>query len=180
MTAHDPDPDDPPARAAASDAELYARCWPAVVDVVARRLGSVEEAEAIAQDALLRALDAARAAAAGGEPVRQFRAFAMRIALNLATDQLRRRDWRAPREDPEHLAAPAPAGEASIRELERLRGAVDALAPEHREIVELRYVDGRSFAEIASMLGKSKNGVFARHQRALELLRAAFGRGGTG
>lgn len=173
MTAHDPESD------RASDAELYARCWPAVVDVVARRLGSVEEAEAIAQEALVRALEAARAAAAG-EPVREFRAFAMRIALNLATDQLRRRDWRAPREDPERLVAPAPAGEASIRELERLRGAVDALSPEHREIVELRYVDGRSFAEIASMLGKSKNGVFARHQRALELLRAAFGRGGAG
>jgi RNA polymerase sigma factor (sigma-70 family) len=139
-----------------------------VVDVAARRLGNLEEAEAVAQEALLRALAAAR-----HEEIRNFRAFAIRIAINLTLDTQRRRDWRAPREDPE-LLADSTSHEEDVHLLERIRDAVDRLDEDHRRVVELRYSEGRSFAEIALALGMSKNGVFARHERALAILRAQF------
>src|SRR4051794_4088250 len=82
-------------------AALYASNWSAVVDVAARCLGNLEEAEAVAQEALLRALEVA-----AREEVGNFRALAMRIAINLTVDTRRRGDWRAPREDPELLADP--------------------------------------------------------------------------
>jgi RNA polymerase sigma-70 factor (ECF subfamily) len=157
-----PRPADPQASA------LYAASWAAVVDVAARRLGNLEEAEAVAQEALLRALAAAR-----HEEIRNFRAFAIRIAINLTLDTQRRRDWTAPREDPELLADTEEHIE-DLRLLQRIREAVDRLDHEHRQVVELRYTEGRSFAEIAETLGMSKNGVFARHERALAVLRAQF------
>lgn len=149
-------------------AELYARWRPAVFDLLVRRLGNVEEAEGLAQEALMRTLEAAR-----GGGVRSFPAFALRVATNLATDALRHRRFDRDREDPDALPVP-PEPEAA--ELHRLRRAVDELPEECRKIVDLRYAQGLSFAEIAAALGMSKNGVFARHERALDLLRGVFAR----
>lgn len=149
-------------------AALYAAHWPAVVDVAARKLGNLEEAEAVAQEALLRALDATQS----GE-VRHFRALAMRIAINLALDMMRRREWRAPREDPEHLVDTEVHREDRAALL-RIREALDQLEPEQRKLIEMKYVEERSFSQIAEQLGMSKNGVFARHERALEALRASL------
>jgi RNA polymerase sigma factor (sigma-70 family) len=56
----------------------------------------------------------------------------------------------------------------------RLRKEVAALPEAYREVVVLHYTHGLSFAEIAATLSMSKNAVFARHQRAVRLLRARF------
>ena len=161
----------PPPGVASDEADRYARHWPVVVDVVCRRIGNREEAEVIAQEALVRALQAART-----QPIERFGAYAMRIALNLAIDLRRRSDWRARAPlDPDRLREDPDEGPA-LADLVRLRTAVDALAPEHRQIVELRYTEGRSFMEIAQALNMSKNGVFARHRRALDALRSFFER----
>lgn len=165
-------------RAVQQAATLYASHWSAVVDVAARRLGNLEEAEAVAQEALLRALEASERG-----PVQNFRALAMRIAINLTVDTQRKSEWRARREDPELHEGPELLVDASARleDLELLahiREAVDHLDSDHRQIVELRYTEGRSFADIAQMLGMSKNGVFARHERALSTLRSMFARKG--
>lgn len=149
-------------------AELYRRTRPAVLDLLARRLGNWEEAEALAQEALLRTLDAGRRG-----PLRSFRAFALRVASNLATDQLRRRRFEWARGgDPDQLVAPSVGDDGP--ELDRLRSALAELPDDAREVVELRYSHGLSFAEIATRLSMSKNGVFARHERALALLRDRF------
>jgi RNA polymerase sigma-70 factor, ECF subfamily len=149
---------------------LYRAWWPVVVDFAARRLRNLEEAEVIAQESLLRALEIAQR-----EPVASFASLVLRIAHNLCVDRLRRSDWRAERTDPDDLAARVATDAA---EYSNVRRAVDELHPELREIVELRYVDGRTFAEIATELSMSKNGVFARHQRALDALRRSLFPGG--
>jgi RNA polymerase sigma-70 factor, ECF subfamily len=155
-------------------AELYERHWAVVVDVVCRRLGSVEEAEAIAQEALLRALDAARR-----ERLRSFRAYAMRVALNLAADLQRGGHWRATRGgvDPDGLAASDPDVPDMPGGLddERVRAAVSRLPDEQRRVVSLRYGEGASFQAIARALEMSKNGVFERHARAMAALRELIG-----
>lgn len=153
----------------AAAAALYRHARPAVLDLLARRLGNWEEAEALAQEALVRTLDAARRG-----PLRSFRAFALRVATNLATDQLRRRRFEWAREDTDALVAEADPDP----DLRRLRAALAELPDDVREVVELRYGQGLSFAEIATELSMSKNGVFARHERALARLRERLDGGG--
>lgn len=137
-----------------------------MVDFAARKLSNLEEGEVVAQEALLRALDVV-----AREPVERFAALVLRIANNLVIDRVRRKDWRAERVEPDELVAPATGDRV---ELERIRSEVDRLPDELRAVIELKYVDERSFAEIAEETGMSKNGVFARHERALEALRAAL------
>jgi DNA-directed RNA polymerase specialized sigma24 family protein len=48
------------------------------------------------------------------------------------------------------------------------------LEEDDRRVILLRYDAQLSFAEIGVELGMSKNGVFARHNRALERLRDMF------
>jgi RNA polymerase sigma-70 factor (ECF subfamily) len=141
----------------------YRVWWPVVVDYAARRLRNLEEAEVVAQEALLRAL-----AVEAREPVMSFAALVLRIAHHLCVDHLRRGHWRTERADLDSLSS-APREDGA--DLGRLRQAVDTLPPDLLEIVERRYVDGQSFAEIAEQLSMSKNGVFARHRRALDQLR---------
>ena len=150
-------------------AAALVRHWqPRVFDLAARLLGNLEEGEAVTQEALLRTLLATRRASAD-EPLRHFGAYAMRTARNLAVDRLRHDKVvrRAPH-DPD-IVEPSPM---HTPELERLRELVRGLDDELREIVELRYVEEQSFAQMARTLGMSKNGVFARHARALDALRA--------
>jgi RNA polymerase sigma-70 factor (ECF subfamily) len=52
-----------------------------------------------------------------------------------------------------------------------LRDALSKLAPKDRRILELRYFDQRSFAEVASILGVSEGAAKVRHFRALERIR---------
>ncbi|HHO54580.1 MAG TPA: sigma-70 family RNA polymerase sigma factor [Deltaproteobacteria bacterium] len=158
-----------PAAQRARDGELYQRHRPAVFDLLVRRLHNVEEAEALAQEAMLRALDASHR-----QEIRSFTAFVLRIAHNLATDLLRRRRFEGGPVDAETtLAVPA---EPERVELFRLEGAVRSLPESHQQLIELRYHRGLSFAEIAEELQMSKNGVFARHERALDQLRQIFAR----
>ena len=148
-------------------AKLYVRWRPAVFDLLARRLGNLEEAENLAQEALLRALDAVEK-----QEIENFAAYAMRIANNLAIDRLRRRRFDSD-VSPEEALTPIPANPEAA-EYRRLRRAVGRLPEDQRRIIELRFDLGLSFGEIAVELGMSKNGVHARHLRALEALRDMF------
>jgi len=154
---------------AASDrkAKLYVRWRPAVFDLLARRLGNIEEAENLAQEALLRALDAMDT-----REIDNFAGYAMRIANNLATDRLRRRRFDSDT-NPEDALTPIPAN-PDAAEFRRLRRAVGGLPEDMRRVIQLRYDLGLSFGEIAIELGMSKNGVFARHNNALDALRDMF------
>ena len=154
-------------RRRAERAALYTRWRPAVLDLLARRLGNLEEAENLAQEALIRALDAAET-----RSIENFAAYSLRIANNLATDVLRRRRFHSDAAPEEHLRPmPANPGAAEYR---RLRSAVDRLPADERQVILLRYDTGLSFAEIAVEIGMSKNGVFARHTLALNTLRTLF------
>jgi len=148
-------------------ATLYLRWRPAILDLLARRLGNLEEAENLAQEALLRALDASNV-----QRIENFAAYAMRIANNLATDTLRRRRFGSD-VAPENQLPPMPDN-PNAAEFRRLRKAVGNLDEAERNVILLRYDTGLSFAEIAAELGMSKNGVFARHNRALDTLRDMF------
>ena len=133
-------------RQAAED--LYVRWRQPVFDLLARRLGNLEEAENLTQDALLRALHASRT-----REVKRFGAYVMRVAHNLATDALRRRRFRG--EVPDMEAALEVMPDLDAAEHVRLRRAVRQLPPDQRQVVLLRYDQELSFGEIAATLGMS-------------------------
>ena len=58
--------------------------------------------------------------------------------------------------------------------LSELAGALRALPEELRDIIVLRYYDGKPLTEIAEMMGLSYGAVKLRHQSALVKLRVAF------
>jgi RNA polymerase sigma-70 factor (ECF subfamily) len=75
------------------------------------------------------------------------------------------------------VASGASPSQALIRnELrERLRAALDELAPHDREILVMRNLEQLPIAEIAEVLGLTEGAVKVRHLRALRRLRAILG-----
>lgn len=71
---------------------------------------------------------------------------------------------------------PSPSGEAIHNEdSERIRAILDRMSPADREILDLRYVEGLTFAEINARLGITQSAVKMRHLRAIERLRDVCG-----
>jgi RNA polymerase sigma-70 factor (ECF subfamily) len=66
----------------------------------------------------------------------------------------------------------APLEERAIKaeEQQELRTAVEKLTPEQREVVLLRFVEGRSHAEVAQLTGRSEGAVKVMQHRALGAL----------
>jgi len=66
---------------------------------------------------------------------------------------------------------PSPSGHAVAREqADAIEQAVARLPDDHREVVRLRYLERRSFHEVAQLLGRSENAVRKLWLRAIERL----------
>ena len=61
--------------------------------------------------------------------------------------------------------------------LSELAGALRSLPEEMRDIIVLRYYDGKPLTEIADLMGLSYGAVKLRHQSALNRLRLALSMG---
>jgi RNA polymerase sigma-70 factor (ECF subfamily) len=147
-----------------------------------RLVGDTADAQDVTQDALLRA-HRALTSVYDEERCRalQLRPWLLRITRNLALNRLRSR--RAAREDPlpvhdgyheTALRSPSP-DEATLTARERkheLERALAGLGREAREIVQLRFVENLSYAEIAAVAGGSEAAVRGKVFRALARLRA--------
>jgi RNA polymerase sigma-70 factor (ECF subfamily) len=70
---------------------------------------------------------------------------------------------------PTPAPGPGPAAEVDYRI--DLRAALQALSPDHREVVTLREIDGLSYEEIARVLGVPRGTVESRLHRARAELR---------
>ena len=109
------------------------------------------------------------------DPVRPFRFWIMRIALNKCRDWRRRRAVRRfffgakPIEEGVHVADAAPGPEADAvgrQELGRVRRAIDKLPDNLRSVLLLRTVESMSQTEVAQLLGISEKAVETRLYRA--------------
>lgn len=116
-----------------------------------------------------------------------FSTWLYRLASNLCIDALRssRRRQNLPLtfEDEEgeeqriEVADPAPLPEDRIiasEDQQRLSAAMEALEPEHRQILTLRVVNDMSYADIAEILGVKEGTVKSRLARAREKLRKNY------
>ena len=152
--------------AAENERQVYAVCF--------HMMGSREDAQDCAQEAMLRAY---RAFGSFREEA-SFSTWITRIAMNVCTDALRsRRDavsLDALRED-QGFDVPdaAPTAYARLEEKERLRLLREGLAllpPDMRQLIVLRDMQGKSYEEIGEILQVPLGTVKSRISRAREKL----------
>lgn len=144
-------------------ARVYRHCYYLVVNRV--------EAEDLMQQTFLAAWKAIRRYRRGTAP---FVAWLLTIAEHVAIDHLRRRHEVAPLETmlehPDAEADPAKAV-AAILTRDTVRQAILHLRPERRQVIILRFIEGFSISEIASLLGKTENHTSVIQHRALQEMR---------
>jgi RNA polymerase sigma-70 factor, ECF subfamily len=143
-----------------------------------RVLGSDEDARDVSQEAFLKAfrgLDTFKQEA-------RFSSWLYQIAINLCRDRLRRRRGRehvSLDELSDQATLPALRSRSSTHEIVESRdlarqvaAAVEALAPEQREVIVLKEYEGLTFAEIGDVLGIPVSTVKTRLYRGLVQLRS--------
>jgi RNA polymerase sigma-70 factor (ECF subfamily) len=137
--------------------ELVVQLRPRLVAFLARRLAEPADAEDIAQEAFLRAFDHL----ASYEPGRPFATWLFAIgkntAANHALSRARRvaREARAAQPEPAMEGAPDEGSERAAAD-ELWQRAARVLAPDAYRALHLCYVHGRSIAQVAQELGRSK------------------------
>jgi RNA polymerase sigma-70 factor (ECF subfamily) len=131
--------------------------------------GSTADAEDIAQEAFVRAWRGVRSYRSGGS----FKAWVVKMAMNLAIDEMRRRTRQRRFILLVRRELPDPEIEA-LRSLEEesLRKALARLPRRDAQVLVLRYFADLSHGEIAELLGSSDVAVRIRVCRALKRMRA--------
>jgi RNA polymerase sigma-70 factor (ECF subfamily) len=136
----------------------------ALVRFLSRKLGSVDDAQEIAQDAFMRIHGLENA-----DNIDNARAFLFQVASNMAIDQLRRRSLHARyvedegerlRDDSEPQSPASPEELVDAREQVRLvYQAIDRMPFRPRQALMLHRVKGLSYNEIAREMGVSVSSV---------------------
>lgn len=136
---------------------------------------SFEEAEDILQSVWERVLKL-RAKGSLAE-IQNFGAFLFRTLSNLAVDAVRRRRNVVRMEDADLDAAEAPQSQTPFALMNaHVLAAFEELNEEHREVLILQLYSGYELSEIAEMLQKSKDAIWARASRARADLRKRVAR----
>ncbi|MBV9608620.1 MAG: sigma-70 family RNA polymerase sigma factor [Acidobacteria bacterium] len=154
-------------------AEIYDRYSGVVYAVALRVLADTAAAEDVLQDVFLQlwrnpaAFDSSRGSLAPWLAV---------IARNRAIDQIRK---RKPDTDIEHvvIAVDADLESATARRLniDKVRGALNAMPPAQRKLLELAFFEGLTHTEIAAKTGEPLGTVKTRIRAGLLSLRKAVG-----
>lgn len=151
-----------------------------------RLTGSRQDAEEIAQDALVRAYRALRRYPAERVATLRLRAWLFQVTVNVARNRARtRRVSEVPmvaEDGRERLDVDGPADEADSpeqqaerhAEQEELAAIVASLPERYRAAVVLRHIQGLSYGEIAAALGQPAGTVKSNVHRGVAYLRAAL------
>jgi RNA polymerase sigma-70 factor (ECF subfamily) len=148
--------------------ELYDQLYPFVYRYALARLRRHEEAEDLAAQCFLRAIQGIDRYSYQGKP---FLAWLYRIARNLVADHVKQKV----RENTQDLDADEPSvtfGLDAVVNRVDLLAALDLLKRKHREIIVLRFLLSLSTKEVGILLGKSEAAVHSLQVRAVESLRA--------
>ena len=148
--------------------DLYDRHFHRVYGYVIRRTGNRAEAEDITSEVFERALTNLSRFEWRGVP---FAAWLYRIAANALADR-RRETARDSDESPPDVPDGREPDEIERRAI--LFQLVERLPDLQRQVIEMRFVDGKSIREIAAALGRSDGAVKQLQLRALENLRKSM------
>ena len=141
--------------------EIYRTHLPAVARLVRFRLG--HEDEDSVSEVFLRAWRGLSSYRDTGVP---FAAWLYGIARHVAIDALRRQGRDEPRDELPDRAAE----ELMTAEMLTLRGAIDELPTEQRQVIELKYLVGMTNEEVAAAMATTPGAINARRWRALKAL----------
>ena len=153
--------------------ELYDRYESKIYGYIYRRTGNKALAEDLTAQVFLKMLEAIRERKAWHS---SFSGWLYRIAHNLVIDYYRRRDRKPqiPIDEAPVLPTtkhdPVTTAETKL-DAERLRAAIRRLTEDQAEVVSLRFLEGYSINEVASMMTKSEGAVKALQYRAVATLR---------
>jgi RNA polymerase sigma-70 factor (ECF subfamily) len=146
--------------------ELYDRHFSRVWAFVIRRASSRAEAEDVTSEVFRKAFENLPGYNWRGAP---FSAWLFRIAANtLAT-----RRYRAARESGDMPSDVADNG-INIEREAMLFELVHRLPDVQRQVIELRFIEGRTLIEIGEALGKTEGAIKQLQKRALDALRASW------
>ncbi len=143
---------------------LYLRFGPRVYRYVLAIVGDHHEAEDVTHNVFAKVIDAVGAYEPRETP---FEAWILRIARNVAIDQVRARRTIPVAEMPD--AEPAEEGPDGA-----LHAALAQLPPDQREVLVMRHVVGLTPAEIAGILGRSESSIHGLHNRGRRTLKATL------
>jgi RNA polymerase sigma-70 factor (ECF subfamily) len=135
------------------------------------RIGDKVEAEDIAGEVFLKALDSLKTYQERGLPMQ---AWLFKIAHNLVVDRLAKQSKHksVPLEMVEIAEKGDPVSKAEINlEMERVTEAMKNLTEDQRTVVSLRFLGGLSSKEVAQLLNKNDGAVRQMQCEALEKLR---------
>ena len=159
--------------------QLYERYFEKVYSYLSFKAGNATEAEDLAEQVFLKAMESLRGYKWTGVP---FQAWLFRIAHNLLVDNLRRRSKRV--SEPLDEALPDRRREADpeahlAEKLTRqgLLHAVERLTELQKQVIQLKFAGGLSNAEVAQIMGKTEGAVKALQHAALQALQRQFARG---
>lgn len=152
---------------------LFNTYQPAITAYLCHLVGDTERGQELAQETFMRAYRAL----ARGTRVEHPRPWLYRIATNMARDHFRRTRlirwlplWDADRDPALRLSDPSDAAAERLA----VQAALARLAPDYRIPLLLHLAEGLSTAEIAGVLGISRDAVKMRLCRAREQFRRAF------
>lgn len=147
--------------------EVVVRYSPRLRYYLRKMLGGSQAAEDALQDVWL---DAFRGITKLNEPG-AFPAWIYRLARDRAFRELRRRRHVLLLEDFDLAGGAEDEGEFSAEDAGRIREALDALTPGHREVLLLRFIEGMAYEEIAAIVGCRVGTVRSRFHYAKGALR---------
>ena len=163
------------------DANAFGELYERYVDKIFRyfmlRLGHREEAEDLAEEVFLKALQSLASFQWRGAP---FSSWLFRIANNLIVDRHRKSSGKEPLPVEDSLNI---AGNENVEELVELRSALEEtyaamklLTPTQQQVLALRFAGELSLAEVAKIMGKKEGAIKALQHSAVASLRRNLSR----
>lgn len=159
-------------------ATLYREHVQAIYRYIGYRVPEQPAADDLTAEVFLRMVEGLPRYKQNGAP---FEAWLYRIAAARVADYYREQS-RHPQEElpdsmPDHTASPEGVLQVA-EEVSDLRAALRQLSSEHQDILLLRFVERKSHAEVAALLGKTVTAVKSAQHRALTQLAERLGSDG--
>lgn len=155
---------------------LCERYYSMVSILAYQKIRNRTDAEDIVQESFVRAYRAIESLREG----EKFPGWLYRITLKICLDHLRkvnRRDNMVPLDEDAHGAPAAEAGEPDLEAREehsKVAGAIAKLPDKYRLVITLRFIDKKSYREIADQLGEPDGTIANRIHRAVKMLQNAL------
>jgi RNA polymerase sigma-70 factor, ECF subfamily len=152
--------------------ELYSRYSPRVFGYLFQRLnGNAEEAEDLTADVFTKVYEKIDGFQPQGAPLS---AWVFRIAHNRLIDAVRRRPRQVQvtlDDAPELVSGPVFDGINQQLAMDQIKAGLARLTNEQRQVIVLRFLEGKSLAETAHIVGRNDDAVKKLQARGLASLR---------